>query len=103
MVNSREFFKGKRITVMGLGLLGRGVGDAVFLAESGAKLIITDLKHSNALKSSLLKLRKFNNIKYVLGKHRLEDFKKADISLKAAGVPQNSPYMKEAGKNKIKV
>jgi len=88
---------------MGLGLLGRGVGDAVFLAESGAKLIITDLKHSNALKSSLLKLRKFNNIKYVLGKHRLEDFKKADMILKAAGVPQNSPYIKEARKNKIKV
>jgi hypothetical protein len=31
----KEFFKGKNITQMGLGVLGRGVGDAEFLAECG--------------------------------------------------------------------
>ena len=35
---------------MGLGLLGRGVGEAAFLAECGAKLIITDLKTRGAVK-----------------------------------------------------
>ena len=39
-----DYFKGKKITVMGLGLLGRGVGDIKFLAEAGADLIVTDLK-----------------------------------------------------------
>ena len=29
-------FQGKKVTVMGLGLLGRGVGDAAYLAEMGA-------------------------------------------------------------------
>ena len=29
---------------MGLGLLGRGVGDAEFFARAGASLIVTDLK-----------------------------------------------------------
>jgi len=37
-------FKGKKITIMGLGLLGRGVGDAEFLEKNGADLIVTDLK-----------------------------------------------------------
>ena len=88
---------------MGLGLLGRGVGDAAFLAQYGAKLTITDLKTKEQLKESLKKLKKFKNIKYVLGKHRLEDFRNADFILKAAGVPLNSPYIKEARKNKIPV
>ncbi|MEK7581909.1 MAG: UDP-N-acetylmuramoyl-L-alanine--D-glutamate ligase [Patescibacteria group bacterium] len=105
----KNYFRGKKITVMGLGLLGRGVGDAIFLAKCGAKLIVADLKTKEQLKESLLKLKKYNlpaqagNIKYVLGKHRLEDFKNCDMVLKAAGVPLDSPYIKEARKNKIPV
>jgi len=97
------YFKGKKVTVMGLGLLGRGVGDAAFLAECGAKLTITDLKSSAELKPSLQKLRKYKNIKYVLGRHRIEDFRNADFILKAAGVPLDSVYIKEARKNKIPI
>lgn len=33
VMDYRDYFQGKRITLMGLGLLGRGVGDAKFLAE----------------------------------------------------------------------
>ncbi|MFQ5662157.1 MAG: UDP-N-acetylmuramoyl-L-alanine--D-glutamate ligase [Candidatus Paceibacteria bacterium] len=99
----RDYFKDKKITVMGLGLLGRGVGDAEFLARSGADLIVTDLKTKKQLKSSLDRLKKFKNIKYVLGKHRLQDFRDRDMILKSAGVPLDSSYIKEAKKNKIPV
>ncbi len=34
----KNLFDGKKITLMGLGLLGRGVGDAEFLAAAGAEL-----------------------------------------------------------------
>jgi len=103
MSNFKQFFKNKKITLMGLGLLGRGVGDTVFLAECGAKLTVTDLKNKEQLKESLKKLRKFRDLKYVLGQHRLEDFRKADMILKSAGVPLDSIYIKEAKKNKIPV
>ncbi len=104
MANSyKQFFKGKKITVMGLGLLGRGVGDAAFLAECGAEVLVTDLKSKADLKTSLLKLKKYKNIKYVLGEHRLEDFKNRDMVLKLAGVPLDSIYIKEAEKNNIPV
>lgn len=110
MNNYKDFFKNKfknkRITVMGLGLLGRGVGDAMFLAECGAKLTITDLKTKEQLKESLKKLKKlkkFKNIKYVLGEHRLEDFRNCDFILKAAGVPLDSIYIKEAKKNNVPI
>ncbi len=99
----KEFFKGKKITVMGLGLLGRGVGDVAHLAECGADLIVTDLKTKEQLRDSLTKLKKFKSIKYVLGEHRLEDFRNRDMVLKAAGVLLDSIYIAEAKKNRIPV
>lgn len=88
---------------MGLGLLGRGVGDARFLAECGADLIVTDLKSREALAESVGQLESFPNITFVLGEHRLEDFRDRDLILKAAGVPLDSPYVAEARGNGIPV
>ncbi len=88
---------------MGLGLLGRGVGDIQFLAEERAHIIVTDLKTKEELAESLEKLRGYENITYVLGEHRMEDFKDRDFILKAAGVPLDSPYIVEARKNNIPV
>ncbi len=98
-----SFFKGKRITLMGLGLLGRGVGDAEFLARYASELIVSDLKSEQELEASLLRLKNFSNIHYTLGKHDLEDFKNRDLILKAAGVLLDSPYIAEAKKNGIPV
>ncbi len=103
MKNQADIFKGKRITLMGLGLLGRGVGDAAFLAENGAQLTVTDLKSELELSSSLESLQKYTNIQYTLGKHDLEDFRNADLIIKAAGVPLDSPYIIEAEKNGVPV
>ncbi len=102
-MDARAYFKGKRITVMGLGLLGRGVGDARFLAECGAELIVTDLKSEAELAPSLAALKEHPGIAYVLGEHRLEDFRDRDFILKAAGVPLDSPFIAEARKNGIPV
>lgn len=98
-----KYFKDKKITLMGLGVLGRGIGVAKFLAEHGARLIITDLKNKEELRSSLDKLKKFKEIKYVLGRHQLADFRNCDMIIKAAGAPLNSPYLSEAKRNRIPV
>ncbi|MBI2514814.1 hypothetical protein HYV91_01320, partial [Candidatus Wolfebacteria bacterium] len=103
MKRYQDYFRGKKITVMGLGLLGRGVHDAKFLAECGAKIIVTDLKTREQLKKSLAKLKKFRSIKYRLHEHRLEDFRNRDLIIKAAKVPLDSPFVKEARKNGIPV
>jgi UDP-N-acetylmuramoylalanine--D-glutamate ligase len=103
MKNFKEYFKGKRITMLGLGLLGRGLNDAKFLAECGADLTVTDLKTEDDLKPTLKKLAKFKNVKYVLGGHQFEDFRDKDFILKSAGVPLHSVYIEEAQKNNIPV
>lgn len=99
----RSVFKGKKITVMGLGLLGRGVGDVAFLAEQGAELIVTDVKSEEELAPSLKRLETYAGITYRLGGHDAADFKNRDYILKAAGIPPDSPYIAEARKNAIPI
>ena len=96
------FFKGKKITVMGLGILGRGIQVTKFLAEAGAILTVTDLKDAEYLKASIALLKKYD-IRYVLEKHDLSDFKNVDMVVKAAGVPLDSIYIKEAHKHNVPV
>ncbi|OGG40595.1 UDP-N-acetylmuramoylalanine--D-glutamate ligase [Candidatus Kaiserbacteria bacterium GWA2_50_9] len=102
-MDTSAYFRGKRITVMGLGLLGRGVGDTHYLAECGAELIVTDLKTREELAESVAQLESFPNITFVLGEHRLEDFSNRNFILKAAGVPLDSAYIAEAKKHNIPV
>jgi UDP-N-acetylmuramoylalanine--D-glutamate ligase len=98
-----EYFRGKKITLMGLGLLGRGVGDAVFLATHGAELIVTDQKDETALAGSVAQLKEFPNVTFHLGGHRMEDFARRDLIVRAANVPLDSPFLQEAQKNNIPI
>jgi len=102
-MNYKDFFEGKKITMMGLGILGRGVNVAKFLAECGTELTITDLKTEDQLAPSLKKLSKFPKIKYVLGRHDPADFSGKDMVIKVAGAPLDSPYIAEAIKNNIPI
>ncbi len=96
MKDYKEYFKDKKVTVVGLGLLGKRLGDIAFLAECGAKVLVTDLKSAKDLAPSVKKLGKYKNIKYVLGEHRYEDFDRCDFVLKGQGVALDSPYIKYA-------
>ncbi|MBU2025163.1 MAG: UDP-N-acetylmuramoyl-L-alanine--D-glutamate ligase [Patescibacteria group bacterium] len=93
--------KNKKVTIMGLGLQGSGVSAAKFFYKQGAKIIITDIKPGERLKSSMEKLEKFKGIKYVLGQHRPEDFTKVNLVIKGPGVPGNSKYLEMARRNEV--
>jgi UDP-N-acetylmuramoylalanine--D-glutamate ligase len=97
MDSAKNFFKGKKVTVMGLGLLGRGVGDAAYIAEAGAaEVLVTDLKAEADLVESFNRLKGFPNVVWRLGEHQEEDFRNRDLIVVAAGVPDNSPYLATA-------
>ncbi|TSC63028.1 MAG: UDP-N-acetylmuramoylalanine--D-glutamate ligase [Parcubacteria group bacterium Athens0416_74] len=91
MQGFEPLFRGKKITMLGLGLLGRGVGDAEFLALCGAEVTVTDTKTESELAESVGRLKHFANITFHLGGHREEDFTNADLVIKAAGVRLDSP------------
>ncbi len=93
-------FKDKRITVMGLGIVGGGVGVVKFLTKAGAQVLVTDLKTKKELKSSLKKIKGLP-VKLVLGRHNKKDFIHADMIIKNPGVPDDSPFLKIAKKNNV--
>ena len=102
MNSFQNYFKDKKVTVMGLGLLGRGVGDAAYIAEAGAtEVIVTDLKTEEQLKESVEKLAGYDNVQFVLGEHRLEDFADRDLILVAPSVPLESEHVAHARSNNI--
>ena len=76
-----KLFKNKKVVIMGLGLHGGGVGVAKFFHKQGAKLLITDLRTRKELKESLEKLKAIK-AEFVLGKHRNQDFIKADLIIR---------------------
>jgi len=96
-------FKNKRITVMGLGLNRGGLGVTKFLAEAGVNVLVTDLKTECELQDSLNELKEYHNIKYVLGKHRVEDFVERDMIIQNPGVPRCSQYLQIARENGVPI
>jgi UDP-N-acetylmuramoylalanine--D-glutamate ligase len=97
-----ESFKGKKITVMGLGLFGGGVGAVKYLVSQGANVTVTDLKSAEELSASL-KLLGDLPIKLRLGKHYEEDFVNVDMLVVSPAVPDDSKFLEIAFKNSIRI
>ncbi|MGZ3638033.1 MAG: Mur ligase family protein, partial [Ktedonobacterales bacterium] len=88
--------RGRRVLVMGLGLLGGGVAAARYAAEQGAaEVIATDLRDEQTLAPSIAKLQGLP-IRYVLGRHEMADFERADVVVRNPGVRRDSPYLATA-------
>lgn len=102
MSEIHSIFRGKNITVMGLGLLGRGLGDTLFFIRCGANVTVTDLKTADQLASSVEKLKGLP-VRLRLGRHDPEDFSGADMILRNADVPQSSPYLAIAREHGVPV
>jgi len=95
-------FKNKKVTIMGLGISGGGVGAAEFFAKAGARVLVTDLKTRGKLRESLGRLKGLS-IRYVLGRHRKEDFENADLIIKNPGVPNESKFLALAKKSGVPI
>ncbi|HWP67739.1 MAG TPA: Mur ligase family protein, partial [Rectinemataceae bacterium] len=86
---------GMKVLVMGLGLHGGGLESARFFCDKGAIVTVTDLRDETTLKPSIEALEG-RALRYVLGKHEIEDFRTADIVIKNPAVRRTSPYLAAA-------
>ncbi len=100
----RDWFKGKRITVFGVGLNRGALSTIKFLLSAGAREIIaTDIKTKEDLAPTIAELSKYKNITYVLGQHRPEDFTQTDMVVKNPIIPWTNEYIKLALGNGVPV
>ncbi|HKV85772.1 MAG TPA: UDP-N-acetylmuramoyl-L-alanine--D-glutamate ligase [Ktedonobacterales bacterium] len=85
--------RGRRVLVMGLGLLGGGVAAARYAVEhDAAEVVATDLRDEQTLAPSLKKLAGMP-IRYVLGRHDASDFERAEVVVRNPGVRRDSEYL----------
>ncbi len=90
-------FVGQRVTVMGLGRFGGGVGVTRFLASRGARVLVTDLDPADKLQKSVLQLADLPaGVDYRLGEHRVEDFTGADLVVVNPAVRPDNVYVQAA-------
>ncbi|HVR87320.1 MAG TPA: UDP-N-acetylmuramoyl-L-alanine--D-glutamate ligase [Planctomycetota bacterium] len=87
--------KGKRVTVLGLGLFGGGLGVTRFLVQSGARVTVTDAKGETELRESVEQLKSLP-VTLRLGGHDERDFRDADLVIVNPAVPETNPLLKLA-------
>ena len=99
------YFENKKVTVLSLGLLGRGLGDTIFLAENGADIICTDDRSREKLAPSIFAIesKHFSNLKLNIGSHNFEDFENRDFVLTCPGMPVDYPYLVHAREKSIPI
>ncbi len=88
-----DAFNNTRVTVMGLGRFGGGVGVTRWLAERGARLIVTDIEPAEKLAGSVVKIQDLvssGQVTLRLGGHDEADFAGAQVVVANPAVP--SPW-----------
>jgi UDP-N-acetylmuramoylalanine--D-glutamate ligase len=95
LIRETPVLAGRRVTVMGLGLFGGGLGVARHLVKAGARVTVTDAKSEHELRESVAELKGLP-VTLRLGGHLEEDFRKADLVVVNPAVPESNPYLKLA-------
>ena len=94
---------GRRVTLMGLGRHGGGIGAARFLARHGARLTVTDRAAPEQLADSIAALHDCPVAEWRLGGHDERDFLESDLIVVNPAVPPNDPFVAVAERKGIPV
>ena len=86
---------GKRVTVMGLGRFGGGVGVTRWLCAQGARVTVSDQADAKALADSVAQLAGLD-VTLHLGRHDKGDFLRADLLVVNPAVPKGHPVVAAA-------
>jgi len=92
---SAAALKNARVTVMGLGRFGGGVGAVRWLCAQGARVLVTDMAPAGDLSESLREIEALP-VELRLGGHDERDFRDADLVVVNPAVREDSPYLAAA-------
>jgi len=86
---------GKRVTVMGLGRFGGGVGVTRWLVDQRARVTVSDQAGADTLAESVEQLGGLD-VELHLGGHDRSDFVEAELLVVNPAVPKDSPFLQLA-------
>ena len=94
-----------KVLILGLGQYpqGSGIAAALYFAQRGDDVTATDLKSAEDLKENVAQLKKFKNVRLVLGHHDIKDVREADLIVRNPRVRSDSAEIVEAKKLGIPV
>lgn len=88
-----DYFQGKKVTLMRVGLIGRGIGDAAYIAEAGGQVLVVDDAPQSVMQPAVDALAEYPNITFKFGPYDFVDFKEADLVVVGAGAPLEEPVL----------
>jgi UDP-N-acetylmuramoylalanine--D-glutamate ligase len=100
---SRDYFKGKRIAVIGLGPEGNMMSDIKFLIKSGAVVSLYEMRSEARLKAEITLLRSFGLMSYVCGSIPEDDLLDMNLIILSHEYPRNSLFLEKAYKAGITI
>jgi len=93
-MTSRDYFKNKRVAVIGLGHNGEMVEDVKFLIKAGAIVSVYDLKSEARLKNHLVFLRSIGLANYVCGSVPDEDLLDMDMIILSHEYDRDATFLR---------
>jgi UDP-N-acetylmuramoylalanine--D-glutamate ligase len=100
---SPEHWRGRRVTVMGLGTHGGGAGATRFLSKLGACIRLTDLRSAADLSQPLSELRDVGFESVRLGWHDAADFRDAEAVVVNPAVPHQHPLLQNLRQQRVPI
>ena len=95
-----EPLAGRKVTVMGLGRFGGGVGLTRWLVGQGARVTVSDQAGPEDLKDSVAALAGLDVVLH-LGGHDEADFLQADLLVVNPAVPKDHPVLQAAARRGV--
>ncbi|MDP6542781.1 MAG: UDP-N-acetylmuramoyl-L-alanine--D-glutamate ligase [Phycisphaerae bacterium] len=95
MTRQPSSLAGKRVTVVGLGRFGGGIGVTQWLCSQGAEVTVSDRASAKDLAASVAQLEGLN-VELHLGGHDLDDFLQTDLLVVSPAIPPDIPPLQAA-------
>lgn len=95
-VNYKDFFKDKKIAIVGLGPHGEMMADVKFILRSGASVSLYDIRSEARLQGFLTNLKESGLTSYSLGKVPAQELTLVDLIILSPEVPRRSLFLKKA-------
>lgn len=97
-MKAKDYFKEKKVTLMRVGLIGRGIGDAKYIAQAGGQVLVVDDAPQDVMQPAVDALSIYPNITFKFGPYDFADFKAADLVVVGAGAALEEPVLVECKK-----